>query len=334
MGMKDEGDWTPTIDATGGDEQRTTEVNDADFDHYYIDTACQPTFTQRAFPASAVGVGHKRGQLPNGHSIPVAVMQRARMQFSNGKRLELGKLASAPDFERNLLSVPMSTRQIGCKFVFTPTGGAIVSGAEHYDAKDVVTPIKIANGLYAVRGLIEPEICAASTAMSRRNQQATIDEYFHKQKLVRRPKPTVQVNLPPQLRFRVVQRNLAPNRQRQPGQRERRRRSSAGEFPSRLPAPTPFNKAHEDAAHEWHLPMNHTSPETVRIMEGLQEVSGIDLRLQFERPPISCYGCAVGHTKRAPHKSTHRRLLLDIHSQLMGPVRYLPLRKASATSLS
>ncbi len=55
--------------------------------------------------------------------------------------------------------------------------------------------------------------------------------------------------------------------------------------------------------HDWHVRLNHTSVETIRIMAGRAEVTGIDPQLNHGRPPISCSGFAAGHAQPAPHNS-------------------------------
>ena len=74
--------------------------------------------------------------------------------------------------------------------------------------------------------------------------------------------------------------------------------------------PTVHKATHitNEAAHSWHLRLNHTAPEIIRIMANMPGVPGIPASLKRERPEISSSGCAAGHTQRASHdgKMVHK----------------------------
>ena len=103
---------------------------------------------------------------------------------------------------------------------------------------------------------------------------------------------------------------------------KRRTLTRKGAFPAQLPVPTAHRQELMESAHAWHIRLNHASPGSIRVMASLPYISGIDLRLQHGRPPMTCGGCAAGHSQKAPHanRTPHTAPGHTIAADIAGPM--------------
>eukprot|EP00171_Calliarthron_tuberculosum_P001406 IDg1406t1 len=112
--------------------------------------------------------------------------------------------------------------------------------------------------------------------------------------------------------------------------RNLQRKKGLHQWEARFPAVQMENqglsRTQMEAAHNWHIRLNHVIPDTIRIMANMPQVIGLEPCLRVGRPPMTCSGCAAGHTQRAPHVGSTPKVPAGhtVVADLAGPFHPTP----------
>eukprot|EP00171_Calliarthron_tuberculosum_P023092 IDg23092t1 len=244
--------------------------------------------------------------------------------LKNGTELQLDEVAHAPTFKQNLLSVPQVTREDNCTVILSPRRGFVVRGELKPPRDRLITRLRRTDRLYTLNARLNRESGTANNVNGPARERTSIMQYFRHRKSVRRQHRLNQMIEQPLI---ITQQKVqTPQRPSPPtahiAQKRRQARLTQGKFTHDLPEVSHGARAAVEAAHIWHLRLNHTSPDTIRIMAGMPEVQGLPVSLRQGRQPINCSGCAAGHSQRASHIQTTARPPAGhtLVADLAGPV--------------
>lgn len=236
--------------------------------------------------------------LPDGTKALSHVTTQAVIITRNGNKLRVGDLAYAPTSKNNLLSTAHLTRNNHCSVLLGPNGGAIIAGQVDLTDMLVIEHLRLMNGTYTVDARPEPQKGTVNNISLKERKHAGIMAYFRKRETVRPPKPVRPVSL------RVLeQRTGQPHATVDNSKNQVRTiEQPSSTMPSYLLDIPKSNRCQVEAAHRWHLRLNHTAPEKIRVTAGMPTVKGVTVILKSGLQPINCSECAVGHTQKVPHR--------------------------------